>query len=41
MENPYKDSDATEAREEIPMEGVDTAHKAHQAACDLCQEREV
>ena len=32
MGNPNKDSNATEAKEEIPMEGVDTACKAHQAA---------
>ena len=38
MGNPNKDSETTEARAE--MEGVDTAHKAHQAACNLSQERE-
>ena len=40
MGNPNKDSDATEAGEEILMEGVDTACKACQAAHDLTQERE-
>ena len=35
MGNPNKDSDTTEAGEEILMKGVDTAHKAHQAAHNL------
>ena len=38
MGNPNKDSKTTETGAE--MEGVDTAHKAHQAACNLSWERE-
>ena len=38
MGNPNKDSETTEAG--VEMEGMDTACKAHKAACDLNQERQ-
>ena len=38
MGNPNKDSETTEAIAEV--EGVNTAHKAHQTACNLSWKRE-